>query len=90
MLSPPGAGVDCHRTWELLYLGCIPIVEHSSISELYEDLPILVVDNWDDISKELLEKQYTVIKEKVSRGEYNMNKLSAQYWVKIIKDKAIN
>jgi len=90
VLSPPGAGVDCHRTWELLYLGCIPIVEHSSISELYEDLPILVVDNWDDISKELLEKKYTVIKEKVARGEYNMDKLSAQYWVKIIKDKAIN
>jgi hypothetical protein len=26
VLSPPGNGVDCHRTWEALYLGVTPIV----------------------------------------------------------------
>ena len=37
ILSPSGAGPDCHRTWEALYMGCIPIVISSSIKELYED-----------------------------------------------------
>ena len=26
VLSPPGNGPDCHRTWESIYLGAIPIV----------------------------------------------------------------
>lgn len=25
VISPPGHGLDCHRTWEALALGCIPI-----------------------------------------------------------------
>ena len=26
-VSPRGNGLDCHRTWEMLYFGMIPIVE---------------------------------------------------------------
>lgn len=26
-LSPPGNGIDCHRTWEALFLGSVPIVK---------------------------------------------------------------
>ena len=29
--SPPGNGFDCHRTWEALILGCIVIVQNSSV-----------------------------------------------------------
>ena len=29
--SPPGNGFDCHRTWEALVLGCIVIVQNSSV-----------------------------------------------------------
>jgi len=29
IVSPPGNGVDCHRTWESLYLGSTPIVKDS-------------------------------------------------------------
>ena len=58
VISPHGNGLDCHRTWEALALGCIPIVKKSwlSVGELYEDLPVLIVDNWSDITQELLEK----------------------------------
>ena len=28
-LCPPGQGMDSHRTWEMLLLGVVPIVEHS-------------------------------------------------------------
>lgn len=49
VLSPPGNGPDCHRTWEAIYLGAIPIV-HSQ----YWNFPGLesnvgVVENWNDL-----------------------------------------
>ena len=81
ILSPPGAGPDCHRTWEALYIGCIPIVISSSINELYEDLPILVINDWNEINKEFLEQKYIEIRGKKERGEYNMDKLYLQYWL---------
>lgn len=52
-LSPPGNGNDCHRTWEAIYLDCIPIIKKGFLSPyLSDNLPILVVDSW----KVLLEK----------------------------------
>jgi hypothetical protein len=49
VLSPAGNGFDCHRTWEAMYLGAIPIVrrEHWPFSKL--DLPVLQVDEWADL-----------------------------------------
>jgi hypothetical protein len=89
VLSPPGAGVDCHRTWEALHLGCIPIVESSTINELYSDLPILVVNNWNDINEDFLHEKYKEIMKKKENGEYNMNKITLKYWIKEILNKKI-
>ena len=44
--SPPGGGIDCHRTWETLLLGAIPIVKSSSLDALYKDLPVVIVNDW--------------------------------------------
>lgn len=33
--SPHGNGLDCHRTWEALCLGCVPIVKSSPLDDLY-------------------------------------------------------
>ena len=46
VVSPPGNGIDCHRTWESLYLGCIPIVIKNYIYDGWQDLPILQVNNY--------------------------------------------
>jgi len=56
VISPHGNGLDCHRTWEAICLGCIPIVKKSSLSEsgLYNDLPVLVVDKWSDVTIKFL------------------------------------
>ena len=53
VISPHGNGLDCYRTWEALKFGCIPIVKKSSlsISGLYDNLPVLIVKNWEDINK---------------------------------------
>ena len=58
VLSPEGNGIDCHRTWEALYMGCIPILKRCINTLFYTDLPIVLVDEWTDITEELLEREY--------------------------------
>ena len=49
VISPRGNGIDCHRTWEALYLRTIPIVQHSLHMDSFSDLPIYYVNNWDEL-----------------------------------------
>jgi hypothetical protein len=55
VVSPEGVGMDCHRTWEALALGCIPIVKRNSVSRLFADLPVLIVEDWSEVRGERLE-----------------------------------
>lgn len=49
--SPPGNGPDCHRTWEALYLGILPIVKRSALTEGFVDrgLPLIQVEDWSEL-----------------------------------------
>lgn len=80
--SPHGNGLDCHRTWEALVLGCIPIVKRSSLDNLYEGLPVLIVNSWSDINEELLKNTINEFK----NNKFNYNKLKLQYWLNKIKN----
>ena len=52
VISPPGNGLDCHRTWEAIYLGCVPVVLCNSLSEEFTTrLPIFAVKDWSDFFK---------------------------------------
>ncbi len=44
VLSPPGFGEDCYRTWEAVLLGAVPIVRRSPLQQLYDGAPVVVVD----------------------------------------------
>lgn len=77
VVSPLGNGLDCHRTWEALCLGNIPIVKTSKLDPLYEDLPVLIVSSWKDITLDLLRE--TIIKFK--NQKFNYSKLSLKYWI---------
>ena len=90
ILSPPGAGEDTHRTWEALYVGAIPIVRSSNLNELYKDLPVLVVENWDVINKEWLELEFKKIQENKEKNKYNMEKLNINYWLRKIRTPKIH
>ena len=81
VISPHGNGYDCHRLWEALVLGCIPIVKTSVLDRLYEDLPVLIVEEWSDVTKELLVNTIKEFKEKYQANEFNYDKLSLKYWV---------
>jgi len=81
VLSPHGNGLDCHRTWEALALGCIPIVKTSSLDPLYEDMPVLIVAQWSDVS---LNKLYETIHSFQNRS-FCYEKLRLEYWMKKIR-----
>ncbi len=87
VISPHGNGYDCHRTWEALMLGIIPIVKTSPIDRVFEDLPVLIVKDWSDITEDFLKTSYNDIAQKKASGHYDMNKLTLDYWFNIIKSK---
>jgi hypothetical protein len=49
VLSAAGNGLDCHRTWELLYLGCIVITRTSPLDPLFDGLPVVLVEDWNEV-----------------------------------------
>lgn len=59
VLSPPGNGADCHRTWEAMYLGAIPIVKRSFWPFAHLPLPVLIVDEWHEINMSVKSFQLT-------------------------------
>lgn len=79
IICPPGNGVDTHRFWEALYLGCIPIVLKHRI---YRDfnLPIIQVNKWEEITQELLNQPVVG----------NTEQLYMSYWKKRILEEFQN
>jgi hypothetical protein len=62
-ISPKGNGIDCHRTWESLYVKTIPIVTRSMVVEEHKYMPIIILDDWSEFknisfSKELYDKTW--------------------------------
>jgi len=51
VLSPPGNGPDCHRTWEALYLGATPIVLKEYWPFRGYDLPVVSLNGWDELER---------------------------------------
>jgi hypothetical protein len=66
--SPAGNGLDCHRTWEAMYLGAVPVV-------LEEDFcgdaswPVLVVPSWDLLIKKDINELKQLYKERCIKNE---------------------
>ena len=53
-----------------------PIVQTSSLDPSYENLPVLIVNSWDDINESLLQDTY----EKFSNMTFQYEKLYKGYW----------
>jgi hypothetical protein len=59
VLSPEGNGIDCHRHYEALFAGCIPIVEkHPGIMQKYAGCPVLYTTDYSELTPEFLEETY--------------------------------
>lgn len=60
IFSPEGNGIDCHRHYESLFAGCIPIVEDSEhVRHKYGNMPILYTNDYSEITDSYLETKYT-------------------------------
>ncbi len=80
VVSPRGNGLDCHRTWEALYMNSCPVIKTSPIDSLFVDLPVIIVKDWSEVTETFLNKKYQELKNK----NYNFKKLYAAYWFDII------
>jgi hypothetical protein len=87
-LSPRGNGIECIRTYEVLYLNSIPIVigdqkEYKPINEkIYKKLPIIFIDDVNKLNNlNLIEKEINNFK------NFNREVLDYHYWLELIKNK---
>ena len=77
VVSPEGNGIDCHRHYEALMAGCIPIIENSEIiKDKYGNVPILYTTDYSEITEEYLENIYNEYLDK----QFNFSKLYISNW----------
>ena len=84
-LCPRGCGVDTHRFYEWVYLGCIPIVIRTNtvFDRLYNVFPCLIVDKWEDVTLARLKSTLYEFKLKHQHGEFQYEKLHLAYYTKL-------
>lgn len=86
ILCPWGNGIDTHRIWESLLLGCIPITKNHKTFSYLEELPVLFVDSFDEVT----EKNLMNFKKNINLNNYNLNRLTKEYWINYIFEKNID
>lgn len=79
-ISPHGNGLDCHRTWEDLILGCIVIVKTSPLDPLYKGLPVVIVKDWSEITQQNMNLWLDQYKDAFTNHIYR-KKLTNSYWL---------
>jgi len=78
VLCPTGNGLDCYRTYEALYLGCIPIIQRCRMAEYMQEanLPVLVVDRLHGLDDRFL----GAVWEHAQQQEFDYSTLKLSYW----------
>ena len=82
--SPEGNGIDCHRTWEAIYLGLIPIVNDNYLNRFFASLglPIICTNDWNEFA-EKTEDELTEIYQN-TMAKTNTKAAYYDYWEKLI------
>ena len=83
--SPPGNGGDCHRTWDALYIGCIPIVIKNLVYKDF-DLPILQVNDYSEVTNDLLKNYLNYYND----HKFKWEQATLSYWEKRMKEDLKN
>jgi hypothetical protein len=72
VISPEGNGIDCHRHYEALIAGCIPVIEHNSMTEeKYAGCPVLYTHDYSEITEDYLLQKYNEMIDQI----YDFSKL---------------
>jgi len=84
-VCPVGNGIDTHRLWEVLYMGGIPVIRKNRILEsLLEELPYVLVDNWEQIENRTFLQECW---QRLSKGKYDFDRLKLSYWINFMHSK---
>ena len=86
VISPPGNGIDCHRTWEAFYHKTIPVIEKKYFLFPNIDLPALIVDDLEDFLKMSKEDKLETYKKIISNSS---DKIYVQWWIDHIRSKVL-
>lgn len=81
VVSPPGNSLDCHRTWEILLAGSYPIVLSSNLNPLFQNLPVLIVTKWEEITESLLHEKFSEFQRRLFSNEKSL----FLYWHTLIE-----
>ena len=64
MLCPRGNAIDCHRNWEVVYMRRVPIMMRDEyLQTLFKDYPVLWVDDFSEVTEELLKNNSNLMVE---------------------------
>jgi hypothetical protein len=86
VFSPFGNGLDCHRSWEAMYLGSIPILQTSRLDVIYAGMPVIIVKSFEQVNEPFLRHQLSTRFNSDSHEFEQLNrwKLTRAYWVELI------
>ena len=71
VLCPYGVGLDTWRFYEAVFYGAIPIVLSSGLDDVYKKFGALIIDDWSDMTEELLRNWCAPV---------NKEPLELEYW----------
>lgn len=84
VISPEGNGIDCHRHYEAIMAGCIPIVEdNEKIREKYKGCPVVFTKDYSEISESYLEEIYKKMKDQL----FDFSKMILSSWDVATREK---
>lgn len=84
IICPRGISSDTHLVWETLYLKRIPVVKnYLGLKDLYEGLPVVIVEDWSEISIDFLDQKLI----ELQNTKFNFEKLKISYWFNFIEKK---
>ncbi len=85
VLCPAGIGWDSYRLWETIVLGSIPILKNNEFSKNLSSLPCIIINDWDDLSSELLEIEFM----RILRTNFDFNLIHNSYWKNIVNSNEL-
>jgi hypothetical protein len=86
VFSPNGEGEACHREYEALISGAIPLVDVTFRAQrlaLLQRLPVVMVSDWRTVTTAWLEKKWREVMSK----DYNVNVLYMPFWYDLLLTK---
>jgi hypothetical protein len=82
VLSPWGHGVNNHREWEALAAGSIPVMQrYAPNADMYKDLPVVFVDNWETVTPDFLDGEWNRIAKLNAAKCTSLSRAYLPYWL---------